>query len=187
LSNERFNHQLNPPVLFASGNPAATQTTPQIHRFQVAYRHEFLHVSPMSFPIRSPRHQVHGIDIFARVVDKIRLHAAGNLPEGYHIGVIPGSRTFDERLCRFLGVSFEDLSARVLQGGTDEELMAWCFAHGRKPDEEQIEVWNGFMSKRGWRDSASENLHHQKTAAGLAAWAEIMTFFDLIDVEEGRA
>jgi gluconokinase len=141
----------------------------------------------MSFPIRSPRHQVHGIDIFARVVDKIRLHAANELPEGYHLGSIPGSHTFDERLCRFLGISFDALYARVQLGGTDTELLEWCFEHGRKPDEEQIEVWNGFMSKRGWRDSASENLHHQKIAAGLSAWPEIMTFFDLIDVEEGRA
>ncbi|MEX1114854.1 MAG: DUF5069 domain-containing protein [Akkermansiaceae bacterium] len=141
----------------------------------------------MSFPIRSPRHQVHGIDIFARIVDKIRLNAEGKLPEGYTLGVVLGSHTFDERVCRLLGVSFEDLSARTLQGGTDEELMEWCFENGRKPDEEQIEVWNGFMSKRGWRDSASESLYNQKVATGLSAWSEIMTFFDLIDVEEGRA
>lgn len=141
----------------------------------------------MSFPIRSPRHQVRGIVIFARIVDKIRLNAEGKLPEGYHIGFMPNNRTFDDRLCRFLDVSFEALSARVLQGGNDEEILDWCFENGRKPDEEQIEVWNGFMSKRGWRDSGSEGLHKQKAEAGFAAWPEIMTYFDLMDAEEGRA
>lgn len=141
----------------------------------------------MSFPIRSPRHRVHGIVVFARIVDKIRLHAEGKLPEGYHIGPMEGNRTFDDRLCKFLRVSFEDLSARVLQGGTDEEIIEWCFEHGRQPDEEQIEVWNGFMSKRGWRDSGSESLFQQRAAAGLEASAEIMTYFDLMDAEEGRA
>ena len=141
----------------------------------------------MSFPIRSPRHQVQGIVIFARIVDKIRLDAEGKLPEGYHIGMMPNNRTFDDRLCRFLGVSFEDFSARVLQGGRDDEILDWCFETGRKPDEEQIEVWNGFMSKRGWRDSGSEGLIKQKAEAGFESRSEIMTYFDLMDAEEGRA
>ena len=141
----------------------------------------------MSFPIRSPRHCVQGIVIFARIVDKIRLHAEGKLPEGYHIGPMEGNRTFDDRLCKFLGVSFEDLSIRTLQGGTDEEILDWCFEHGRKPDAEQIEVWNGFMSKRGWRDSGSESLLKQRAEAGFEARSEIMTYFDLMDAEEGRA
>ncbi len=141
----------------------------------------------MSFPIHSPRQQVYGIVVFARIVDKIRLHAEGKLPDGYHIGPMPGNRTFDDRLCKFLDVSFEALSARVLEGGNYEEIMDWCFEHGRKPDAEQIEVWNGFMMKRGWRDSGSESLHQQRIEAGFGAWHDIMTYFDLMDAEEGRA
>jgi len=140
----------------------------------------------MSFPIRSPHHQVHGIVIFARIIDKIRLHAEGKLPAGYHIGPMAGNRTFDDRVCKFLGVSFDDLSARALQPGSDEEILDWCFEHGRKPDAEQIEVWNGFMTKRGWRDSGSTTLVEQKAEAGFAARDEIQTYFDLMDAEEGR-
>lgn len=140
----------------------------------------------MSFPISSPRDQVRGIVIFARIASKIRLHAKGELPEGYHIGVMEGNRTFDDRLCKFLGVSFEDFSARVLQGGTDEEVLDWCFAHGRRPDAEQIEVWNAFMTKRGWRDAGSGGLEKQKAEAGFADRDELMTYFDVMDAEEGR-
>jgi len=141
----------------------------------------------MSFPIRSPRQLTGGIVVFARILDKIRLHAEGKLPEGYHVGLIPGNRTFDDRLCRFLGVNFEDLSARVLEGGSDEEVLDWCFAQGHKPDAEQIEVWNAFLSKRGWRDSGTLSFEKAKLEAGFAFRDDILTFFDLMDAEERNA
>lgn len=141
----------------------------------------------MAFPLRSPRELVGGIAVFGRILDKIRVHAKdGRLPTGYHLGVIPGKRTFDDRVCRFLGVEFDALAQRTLAGGTDGEILEWCFQNGRRPDAEQIEIWNGFMQKRGWRDSASVGLEEQKLAAGLADRADIQTFFDLMDVEEGR-
>jgi hypothetical protein len=138
----------------------------------------------MSFPIRSPRHLTGGIVVFARVIDKIRLQAAGQLPEGYWAGPQPGNRTFDDRLCCFLGVDFEELKTRILQGGSNEEILDWCFARGRQPDLEQIEVWNGFLSKRGWRDSGSKGLVAQKAQAGFGDRDDIQTYFDLIDAEE---
>jgi Domain of unknown function (DUF5069) len=77
----------------------------------------------MSFPLRSPRDTVGGIVLFGRILDKIRLNAEGKLPEGYHSGFIAGNRTFDNRVCRFLKVEFDELSARTLQGGSDEEIL----------------------------------------------------------------
>lgn len=142
----------------------------------------------MSFPLRSPRDQVGGIVIFGRILDKIRLNAKeGRLPEGYHLGFIPGNRTFDDRVCQFLNVDFDALSARTLEGGTDEEILEWCFQNGRRPDAEQVEVWNTFMLKRGWRDSGTPSLIKSKEEAGLSHRDDLVTFFDLMDVEEGRA
>jgi hypothetical protein len=43
------------------------------------------------------------------------------------------------------------------------------------------------MRKRGWRDGASAGLAKQKAEAGLAHRDDIQVFFDLMDVEEGRA
>ena len=140
----------------------------------------------MSFPIRSPREPVSGIFVFGRILDKIRLNAEGKLPAGYNVGVIAGKRTFDDRVCKLLGVQYGALVARVLKGGSDEDVLEWCFLTGRNPDTEQIEIWNGFMSKRGWRDAASEGLVKQRAEAGLAHREDIVTFFDLMDVEEGR-
>lgn len=131
---------------------------------------------------------VGGIFVFARILDKIRLDAQGLLPAGYHVGIIEGKRTFDDRVCRFLGISFDALRERTLIGGTDEEILYWCFEHaGRRPTDEQIEIWNGFMQKRGWNDAASAGLAQQKIDAGLADRHDIQTFFALFDAEEGRA
>lgn len=69
--------------------------------------------------------------VFGRILDKIRLHAQAALPAGYHVGVIEGKRTFDDRVCRLLGVSYEALTARTLEGGTDEEILDWCFTQAR--------------------------------------------------------
>lgn len=139
----------------------------------------------MSFPIRGAREQVSGIYVFGRVLDKIRLQAEGKLPEGYHVGIVPGNRTFDDRLCAFLGIDFSALKDRTLQGGTDEEILKWCFENGSRPTAEQIEIWNGFMFKRGWRDNSG--FDKDKADAGFSDRPEIMTYFDLFDAEEGRA
>lgn len=141
----------------------------------------------MAFPLRSPRDTVGGIVVFGRILDKIRLFAKdGKLPDGYHLGIVPGRRTFDDRVCRFLGVDYAGLTKRTLAGGTDEEILEWCFRSGTRPDAEQLEVWNGFMGKRGWRDEASASLAEQKAAAGMSERDDIQTFFDLMDAEEGR-
>jgi len=141
----------------------------------------------MSFPIRSPRHLTGGIVVFARVIDKIRLNAEGKLPEGYHVGIVPGNRTFDDRLCKFLGIDFDAFSARVLEGGSDEEILDWCFKQGLQPNAEQIEVWNAFLTKRGWRDPATTGFEKSKVEAGFADRDDIQTFFDVMDAEEGHA
>lgn len=130
---------------------------------------------------------VGGVYVFGRILDKIRLFAKeGKLPEGYHLGYLAGNRTFDERVCKFLGVDFAALSKRTLEGGTDEEIFEWCCQTGKRPSPEQIEIWNGFMSKRGWRDAASKGLVEQRAEAGLGHREDIVTFFDLMDAEEGH-
>jgi gluconokinase len=140
-----------------------------------------------TFPLRSPAATTRGICLLGRIIDKIRLNAEGKLPEGWHVGIIPGKRTFDDRLCKFLRVDWDALSARVLQGGSDEEILDWCFSQGHQPDAEQIEIWNTFMQKRGWNDPSTPGFIQQKADAGLAHRDDIVTFFHLMDVEEGRS
>ncbi len=129
--------------------------------------------------------ETNGLIYFARMLDKIRLHAAGRLDEGYFVG-IEDPTFFDARCTRFLGVSYEELVARTLQGGSDEETLDWCFTHGRKRSEEEIEIWNAFLAKRGWRDTGSADLRAAKARAGWSDRNDIQTWVDLHDAEEGR-
>ena len=134
--------------------------------------------------LRSCYDQVGGLVYFGRMLDKIRLHAAGKLPPEYHENLGTG---FDGRCCHFLRVAYDELVARVKQGGTDEQMLQWCFSRGRQPDDDEIEIWNGFMTKRGWRDDASERLAQRLKESGLTHRTDIHTMFDYIDADEGRS
>jgi hypothetical protein len=140
---------------------------------------------PMQTPVTDYK-ETKGLVYFARMLDKIRLKAAGKLPAGYFTGLEPDATVFDARCVRFLGVDYEKLRQRTLEGGTDEEILEWCFQNGRRPNQEEIEVWNGFILKRGWRDSGSEELVETKKREGLGDRDDIQTFVDYHDVDEGR-
>lgn len=133
--------------------------------------------------LRSDYEKVGGIVFFGRMLDKIRLKAAGRLPSDYFTGT--ANRThFDARCTRFLRINYESLVQRVLQGGTDEEILAWCFEQGYRPSADEIEIWNEFMMKRGWRDAGSGELERAKQERGFADRADVQTWFDLHRVEE---
>jgi gluconokinase len=120
------------------------------------------------------------------MLDKIRLHAAGRLAPDYFVGV-EDPTFFDARCTRFVGINYDDLVERTLQGGSNEEILEWCFARGRKPSDEEISIWNAFLSKRGWRDEASADLAAAKKRSGLDDRNDVQTWMDLHDAEEGRA
>jgi Domain of unknown function (DUF5069) len=126
-----------------------------------------------------------GLIYFARMLDKIRLNTGGRLAPGYFVGV-DDPTLFDARCTRFLGVNYDDLVARTLEGGSDEEILEWCFQRGRKPGDEEILIWNAFMTKRGWRDEASVELQGAKEHVGWKDRDDIQTWVDLHEAEEGR-
>ena len=136
-----------------------------------------------AFPARSPAEKVGGLVYFGRMLDKIRAHARGELPPDYVEKLGEG---FDGRCVRFLGVKYEEVIARVKEGGTDEEIFLSVYEHGRKPSGEDMENWNEFMRKCGWKDSVTPTLEWRKKEAGLADRADIETMFQFIDVDEGR-
>ena len=131
--------------------------------------------------LRHSAEQVGGLVFFGRMLDKIRLHVAGRLPSDYKRGT--GT---DARVCRFLRIAYPKLVERVLIGGSDEELLAWCFAQGRQPDDEELFMFNAFLSKRGWRDNQTAELEQMKRERGFADRADIQTFFDFHKADEAE-
>lgn len=119
---------------------------------------------------------------FGRMLDKIRLHAAGTLPADYHDNLGGG---FDARCCTFLRVSYADMVERVKQGGTDEEILSWAEQRGGARTDDECNIWCRFLSKVGWRDDRSPVLQQRIASYGLAG-RPIETFFDLNEYDEGR-
>src|SRR5881394_2002695 len=109
--------------------------------------------------LRSPREKVSGIFYFGRMLDKIRLHAKGELPSDYHPNLGKG---FDEKCVKFLRVDYDQLVERVKRGSTDKEILEWCFTVGHQPTENELYFWNEFMRKRGWNDEVSEMVERRK-------------------------
>jgi hypothetical protein len=132
--------------------------------------------------LRSCYAKVGRLVFFGRMLDKIRLHAAGRLPADYHGNVGVG---FDGRTCAFLGVDYPALKARVLAGGTDDQILAWCHEQGGPRTDDQCNIWIRFMMKVGWRDDRNAVLQQRIVEYGLVG-RPIETFFDLNEFDEGR-
>ncbi len=133
--------------------------------------------------LRSPYLMVGRLVYFGRMLDKIRLHAAGQLPAADYAPNL--GKGFDSRCCNFLRVNYDELKARTLAGGTDEEILAWSQARGGPRTDEECEVWSGFMMKRGWRDAGAETLARRIKESALEG-RPVMTMFDYLDIDEGR-
>ena len=134
----------------------------------------------------SPYVKTGGIVYFARMLSKIRLHAQGALPDEFVCCIGDRKGMFDWRCITFLRIDYAELVKRTLAGGSDEEILEWAFQTGRKPSEQEIEIWNAFMTKRGWKDDASDRLKFRCEEAGFSADRGIETMFQFLDADEGR-
>lgn len=125
-----------------------------------------------------------GLFYFARMCSKIRLHAAGKLPED-HVEWL--GKGFDGRTCRYLCVRYEEVKALVLAGKSNEEVLDWCFTNGRQLTDEMVLIYNSFMSKRGWRDDETDGfIPDMIKQYGVPNDGRVVTDFDLIEMDEGR-
>ncbi|EDY18912.1 hypothetical protein CfE428DRAFT_3570 [Chthoniobacter flavus Ellin428] len=140
------------------------------------------HMTAPSVP-RSAYDQVDGLLYFARMLDKIRLHARGELREDFHGNLGKGA---DHWCVGFLHVDYETLTHRVLEGGSDEEVLNWCHAKGRSLNDVDRLVWNQFIKKLGWNDFATPRLEVLKTQSGFADRGDIQTMMEYFEVDEGR-
>jgi gluconokinase len=132
---------------------------------------------------KSGYEKVLGMAYFPRMLDKMRLHAKGLLRDDFHANLGRGA---DNWCAGFLQVDYGEIKERVLQGGTDEEILLWCFEKGRKLNDTDLLVWNHFATKLGWRDMATPRLEKYKAESGLGHRSDLVTMVDYFDVDEGR-
>jgi len=125
----------------------------------------------------------------ARLIDKIRLRHAGQIPDYNYLTV-----GFDKYLLEFLRIKAEDFETRVLQGGTDEEFLGWISVHARGLTEEDLRQWNERILTGGPKDDAArQRFQHrlvevaQNRGVAVEALPKVTTWADLIELDEERA
>lgn len=133
----------------------------------------------------SPYATTRDLVYFPRMLQKIRLMTEGKLPEDLVANLGKG---FDERCARFFRLPYDQIKAQLLTDLTqsDEQLFDWCAQNGRQPEPDDIEIWNGFMTRRAWRDDLIETLRRRLKESNLPDDGTIVTMFDYIDADEGR-
>jgi gluconokinase len=130
------------------------------------------------------------------MLDKIRVHALGRLPTEYveNLGERPEKPTmFDARMCRFLRVPYTEIRDYVLANPSagDAEILVWAEARagaaGYTPrTDEECEIFNAFLTKRGWRDAGAGTLAQRIAESGFGGRTDVLTMCDYIDADEGR-
>jgi len=116
-----------------------------------------------------------------RFLAKCEKHLNGGLPKSYQRNFRKG---FDGFLCLHLGVDPDEIVEIVRTSTSEEErdrrLMALF------PDDLQVHVWNRKLVQMGMSEMGRERLEEVKASMGLADRADLLSFADMIEVDEGR-
>jgi hypothetical protein len=129
------------------------------------------------FPPRSPRVRLGGYVILPRMLDKGRATVAGKHGE-YHYAC-----PLDQRFLEFAGIDPEKLKKQLAK--SDGEVLAWIEKNAKhKRSPEAIAAWSALAEQRAPADLESREYFNglHKTAAPKRE--DIVTWFDLLDVDD---
>lgn len=137
---------------------------------------------------RSPREKVGGMVHLGRLFDKIRLRHQGLILDYNYL-----TTGFDQYLLDYLNLKGEDLERRVLQGGTDDDLLAWVRANGKALSDVDIRLWNMQVLSGGPKDEAAQERFKARLAeiavkrgVPVDSLPKVTTWVDAIELDEGR-
>lgn len=137
---------------------------------------------------RSPKVLLGGMAHLARFIDKIRLRHAGIIPDYNYI-----TSGFDKYLLDFLRIIGKDFEQRVLQGGTDDEILAWVTAQTRPLSDQDRREWNDRILTGGPKEDDQRRRFQSRLAdvaakrsVPLEALPSVSTWVDLIELDEER-
>ena len=136
---------------------------------------------PRKFP-RSPYECLLGYVHLPRLIDKARLHRQGMLVDYNY-----KTSGFDKNLLQFLQLDPDAFEEIVNQTNDDATVADWVQKNARVHSPEQIEAWNKEVIQRE-PISAEQSARFKFTLKVLGAEnrSEIKTYFDLIELDEGR-
>ena len=144
-------------------------------------------MSDQQYP-RSPKVLLGGIAHLGRFIDKVRLRHAGKIQDYNYITV-----GFDKYLIDFLQIDPKAFEQQVLAGESDEKLLGWVRANGRKHSDEEIVQWSKGLLAGGPKDDAAKQRYQgrlqdiaTKRGVPVTALPPATTWVDAIELDEGR-
>ena len=136
--------------------------------------------------IRSPRKKLGGYVFLPRLIDKIRLHARGELPKEYIGNLLGKGYALDNRFVEFTGLDGEKLREAILASKRDSEVLAWVEMNAIHHTEEEKKSW--IRQIEAYRPGPEALELRKKNYPELSAKTDIgaLNAFDMIDMDEGR-
>ncbi len=116
-----------------------------------------------------------------RFLAKCEKHLNGGLPKSYQRNFRKG---FDGFLCLHLGVDPDQVVEIVRTSTNPEERDRQLLEIF--PDDLQVHVWNRKLVQMGMSEMGRERLEEVKASMGLADRGDLLSFADMIEVDEGR-
>ena len=131
------------------------------------------------FP-RGPRERLAGLAMLARTIDKARAQLGGRI--GEYVFDCP----MDRQLFATLGVSADEFLQVVARSPDDMAVIAWLRGRNAIPDDDRLRAHNDAIE--GWapKTESSKARFARDREALAPGRSDIVTWTDLIDVEEGR-
>lgn len=144
-------------------------------------------MSTQKYP-RSPKVLLGGMAHLARLIDKIRMRHAGQIQDYNYL-----TTGFDKYLLDFLLIKGEDFERYVLQGGTDEEILAWVKAQTRPLSDQDLRAWSEGIVHGGPKDDGARQRFQgrladvaKKRGVPVEKLSPASTWVDLIELDEER-
>jgi Domain of unknown function (DUF5069) len=130
-------------------------------------------------PPRSPRVRLGGYVILPRMLDKGRASIDGKNGE-YHYAC-----PMDERFLEFAGIDAEALKKQLAAGKGDNEILEWITANSKtKPSPSAVAAWSALAEQRAPSDVESRQYFNELHAKAAPKREDIVTWFDLLDVDD---
>ena len=127
-------------------------------------------------------HEGTGLLHLPRFIAKIRKHLKGDLPASYQRNFCRG---FDRFLCMHLGVEPAAVVEIVQEFGDDPELFEKKLQDSL-PKDCRPAKWNRELVQKGMSPMGREALQKGKDGMGAGDRKDIISFADMIDLDEGR-
>ena len=130
-------------------------------------------------PPRSPRVRLGGYAILPRMLDKGRATNAGKQ------GDFKYACPLDQEFLTFTGTNSQRLLEQLAAGKGDGEILEWIKANATiKREPHEIEAWSCYQDRRAPGEVEKRGFFHSIHQEYGAARTDIVSWFDLLDLDD---